>query len=163
RVGAFLQELAQLRWEIGRNLQIDMRWAGANPADIRRHVAQLTAFGPDVILTHGESTLGPMLQETRTVPIIFASVSDPVGGGFVDTLARPGGNATGFLSHEYAFSAKWLELLKEIAPGVARAAVLQNPRQSGSSQFAVIQAVAPALRVEEVRPLNVRDGAEIAP
>src|SRR5262249_19644795 len=126
-------------------------------------VAQLTAFGPDVILTHGESTLGPMLQETRTVPIIFASVSDPVGGGFVDTLARPGGNATGFLSHEYAFSAKWLELLKEIAPGVARAAVVQNPRQSGSSQFAVIQAVAPALRVEEVRPLNVRDGAEIAP
>jgi putative ABC transport system substrate-binding protein len=160
RVGAFLQELAQLRWEIGRNLQIDMRWAGANPADIRRHVTQLTAFGPDVILTHGEATVAPMLQGTRTVPIIFVSISDPVGGGFVDSLARPGGNATGFLSHEYSFSAKWLELLKEIAPGVARAAVLQNPRQSGSSQFAAIQAVGPALRVE-VQPLNGRDGAEI--
>ena len=104
--------------------------------------------------------MGPTLQETRTVPIIFVSISDPVGGGFVDSLARPGGNATGFLSHEYSFSAKWLELLKEIAPGVARAAVLQNPRQSGSSQFAAIQAVGPALRVE-VRPLNGRDGAEI--
>ena len=156
RVGAFLQELAQLGWAIGHNLQIDMHWAGARPADIRMHVAQLVAQRPDVILAPGASTVRPMLEETRTVPIVFPTAADPVGEGFVESLARPGGNATGFLSFEYSFTAKWLEMLKEIAPGVMRAAVLQAPSNSGSSQFAVIQAMAPALRMD-VRPLNVSD------
>jgi putative ABC transport system substrate-binding protein len=160
RVGAFLQELALLGWSIGRNLQVDERWAGANPADIRRHAAQLAVFGPDVILAHGALTVRAMLQETRTLPIVFATAADPVGDGLVDSLARPGGNATGFLSFEYSFTAKWLEMLKEIAPAVTRAAVLQAPSSVGSSQFAVIQAMAPALRME-VRPLNVSDDAAI--
>ena len=160
RVGAFLQELAQLGWAIGHNLQIDMHWAGARPADIRMHVAQLVAQRPDVILAPGASTVRPMLEETRTVPIVFPTAADPVGEGFVESLARPGGNATGFLSYEYSFAAKWLEMLKEIAPGVTRAAVLQAPSSAGSSQFAVIQAVAPSLRIE-VRPLNVTDDAAI--
>ena len=160
RVGAFLQELAQLGWAIGHNLQIDMHWAGARPADIRMHVAQLIAHRPDVILAPGASTVRPMLEETRTVPIVFPTAADPVGEGFVESLARPGGNATGFLSFEYSFTAKWLEMLKEIAPGVMRAAVLQAPSNSGSSQFAVIQAMAPALRMD-VRPLNVSDDATI--
>ena len=159
RVGAFLQELALLGWAIGPNLQIDMRWAGADPTGIRRHAAQLAAFGPDVILAHGALTVRAMLQETRSLPIVFATAADPVGDGLVDSLVRPGGNATGFLSFEYSFTAKWLEMLKEIAPTVTRVAVLQAP-SLGSSQFAVIQAMAPALRME-VRPLNVSDDAAI--
>jgi putative ABC transport system substrate-binding protein len=160
-VGAFLQEVAQFRWEIGRNLQVDMHWAGANAAGIRRHAAQLAAVMPDVILAHGASTVGPMLQETRTVPIVFPIAADPVAEGYVDSLARPGGNVTGFMSFEYSLSGKWLQLLKEIAPGVTRAAVLQEPTAGGgSSQFAAIQAMAPSLRME-VRPLNVREDAEI--
>ena len=162
RVGAFLQELALLGWAIGPNLQIDMRWAGADPSDIRRQAAQLAAFGPDVILAHGASTVRAMLQETRSLPIVFATAADPVGDGLVDSLVRPGGNATGFLSFEYSFTAKWLEMLKEIAPAVTRAAVLQAPSSVGSSQFAVIQAMAPALRME-ARPLNVSDDAAIEP
>ena len=160
RVRAFLQELAQLGWAIGGNLQIDMHGAGADPADIRRHAAQLAASGPDVILAHGGLTVRALIQETRSLPIVFTSAADPVGEGFVESLARPGGNATGFLSFEYSFTAKWLEMLKEIAPGVTRAAVLQAPSSAGSSQFAVIQAVAPSLRIE-VRPLNVADDAAI--
>jgi putative ABC transport system substrate-binding protein len=160
RVRAFLQELAQLGWAIGGNLQIDMHGAGSNPADIRRHAAQLAASGPDVILAHGALTVRTLIQETRSLPIVFATTADPVADGFVESLARPGGNATGFLSYEYSFAAKWLEMLKEIAPGVTRAAVLQAPSSAGSSQFAVIQAVAPSLRIE-VRPLNVTDDAAI--
>ena len=160
RVGAFLQELAQLGWATGGNLQVDPHWAGANPADIRWHAAQLVARRPDVILAHGRLTVSAMLQETRSLPIVFATTADPVADGFVESLARPGGNATGFLSYEYSFAAKWLEMLKEIAPGVTRAAVLQAPSSAGSSQFAVIQAVAPSLRIE-VRPLNVTDDAAI--
>src|SRR5439155_13062032 len=107
----------------GRNVRIDTRWATANAADIRRHAAELAALAPDVILAHGGSTVGPLLQATRTVPIVFPVVGDPVGAGFVDSLARPGGNATGFMLFEYSISGKWLELLKQIAPNVTRAAV----------------------------------------
>ena len=117
RVGAFLQGLALLGWTIGRNVRIDTRWAAANAADIRRHAAELVALAPDVILAHGASAVGPLLQATRTVPIVFPVVADPVGAGFVDSLARPGGNATGFMQFEYSMSGKWLELLKQIAPG----------------------------------------------
>ncbi len=127
RVGAFLQALAQLGWTIGRNVRIDTRWATANAADIRRHAAELAALAPDVILAHGASTVGPLLQATRTVPIVFPVVADPVGAGFVDSLARPGGNATGFMNFEYSMSGKWLELLKQIAPSVTRVAVLRDP------------------------------------
>jgi putative tryptophan/tyrosine transport system substrate-binding protein len=161
RVGAFLQALALLGWTIGRNVRIDIRWATANAADIRRQAAELAALAPDVILAHGASSVGPLLQATRTVPIVFPVATDPVGAGYIDSLARPGGNATGFMSNEYSMAGKWLELLKEIAPGVTRAAVLRDPTQgSGTSQFAAIQAMAPSLRVE-VNPVNMRDAPEI--
>jgi putative ABC transport system substrate-binding protein len=160
-VGAFLQALAQLGWVIGRNVRIDTRWATANAAEIRRHAAELVALAPDVILAAGTSTVGPLLQATRTVPIVFPAVGDPVGGSLVTSLARPGGNATGFMSYEYSLSGKWLELLKEIAPGVTRVAVLRDAAVSvGPAQFGVIQAVAPSLRVE-VNPINLRDVGEI--
>ena len=110
-VGAFLQELALLGWAIGRNVRIDTRWAGVNADDIRRHAAELAALAPDVILAHGAAAVGPLLQTTRSVPIVFAAAGDPVGAGFVDSMARPGGNATGFMSFEYSLSGKWLELL----------------------------------------------------
>jgi putative ABC transport system substrate-binding protein len=160
-VGAFLQALALLGWTIGRNVRIDTRWATANAGEIRRHAAELAALAPDVILAHGASSVGPLLQATRTVPIVFPIVSDPVAAGFVESLARPGGNATGFMSTEYSMGGKWLELLKQTAPGVTRAAVLRDASQgSGTSQFAAIQAVAPSLRVE-VNPVNMRDAVEI--
>jgi ABC-type uncharacterized transport system substrate-binding protein len=160
RLGAFLQGLQQSSWSIGHNVRIDTRWATANPADIRRHAAELAALAPDVILASG-STVVPLLQATRSVPIVFVGVIDPVGAGFVESLARPGNNATGFLLFEYGLSGKWLELLKEIAPGVTRVAVLRDPAiTSGTGQFGVIQAVAPSLRVE-VSPVNVRDADKI--
>jgi putative tryptophan/tyrosine transport system substrate-binding protein len=160
-VGAFLQGLGQLGWTIGRNVRIDTRWATANAAEIRRHAAELAALAPDVILAFGASTVGPLLQATRTVPIVFLVVADPVGAGIVDSLARPGGNATGFMTYEFSIGAKWLELLKEIAPHMTRVAVLRDATQgSGTSQFAVIQAAAPSLRVE-VNPVNMRDAGEI--
>ena len=160
-VGAFLQALALLGWTIGRNVRIDTRWTGVNAAETRRHAAELAALAPDVILAHGSSTVGPLLQATRTVPIVFPVIADPVGAGFVDSLARPGGNATGFMELEYSMGGKWLELLKQIAPSVTRAAVLRDPSQgSGTSQFAAIQAVAPSLRVE-VTPIGLRDAGEI--
>jgi ABC-type uncharacterized transport system substrate-binding protein len=161
RVGAFLQGLQQSGWIIGRNVRIDTRWATANAADIRKHAAELAALAPDVILAHGTSTVGPLLQATRTVPIVFPVASDPVGAGFVDSLARPGGNVTGFMTSEYSMSGKWLELLKQVAPGVTRAAVLRDSTlTSGTAQFAAIQAVAPSLGVE-VSPVNVRNAGEI--
>jgi putative ABC transport system substrate-binding protein len=161
RVGAFLQALALLGWTIGRNVRIDTRWATPNAAEIRRHAAELVALAPDVILANGGSTVGALLQTTRTVPIVFAVVSDPVGAGYVESLARPGGNATGFMTSEYSLSGKWLELLKQIAPGVTRMAVLRDPTQGGGTgQFAAIQAVAPSLRVE-INPVNMRDAGEI--
>jgi putative ABC transport system substrate-binding protein len=161
RVAAFLQGLAFLSWTIGRNVRIDPRWATANAADIRRHAAELAALAPDVILAQGATTVGPLLQATRTVPIVFVTVADPVGAGFVDSLARPGGNATGFMTFEYSISGKWLELLKQIARDVTRAAILRDPTLgSGTSMFAAIQAVAPSLRAE-VNPVNIRDAGEI--
>src|SRR5262249_26776429 len=154
------QTLALSGWTIGHNVRIDTRWATANAAEVRRHAAELAALAPDVILAHGASTLGPLLQATRTVPIVFAIAADPVGAGFVDSLARPGGNATGFMSIEYSMAGKWLDLLKEIAPGVTRAAVLRDATQgAGTSQFAAVQAVAPSLRVQ-VDPVNMRDAGE---
>jgi ABC-type uncharacterized transport system substrate-binding protein len=160
-VGAFLQALALLGWTIGRKMQIDTRWATANVGEIRRHAAELVALAPDVILAHGASTVGPLLQITRTVPIVAPVFGDPVGAGFVDSLARPGGNITGFISFEYSMGGKWLELLKQTAPSVTRAAVLRDATQgSGTSQFAAIQSVAPSLSVE-VNPVNMRDAGEI--
>src|SRR5262245_47645080 len=125
RIGAFLQELAQLGWSIGRNVGVDARWATA-AADIRRHAAELVALVPDVILATGGSTLEPLQQTTRSLPIVFVNVADPVGGGFVESLARPGGNTTGFTPYEYSISAKWLELLKQISPRRTQAAVLRD-------------------------------------
>jgi ABC-type uncharacterized transport system substrate-binding protein len=160
-VSAFVQALQGLGWIIGRNVQIDIRWATPNPAELRRNAAELVALKPDVILAHGSSTVGPLQQVTRTIPIVFPIIADPVAGGFVDSLARPGGNATGFMLFEYSMSGKWLELLKQIAPSVTRVAVLGDPdTPTGPAQFGVIQAVAPSLRVE-VRSLNKRDIGDI--
>ncbi len=161
RVGAFLQALALLGWTIGRNVRIDTRWATTNAADIRRHAAELVALAPDVILATGDSTVPPLLQATRTVPIVFPVVTDPVAAGYVDSLARPGGNATGFMIFEYSMGGKWLELLKEIAPNVTRVAVLRDPANpSQTAQFGAIQAVAPSLRLE-VNPISLRDAGEV--
>jgi len=162
RIAAFQQGLQQLGWSDGSNVHIDTRWATTKPDDIRRHAAELAALAPDVILAGtGTATVAPLLQATRTVPIVFAVVIDPVGAGFVDSLARPGGNATGFTVFEYGMSGKWLELLKQIAPAVTRAAVLRDPTiASGIGQFAAVQAVAPSLGVD-LSAVDVRDAGEI--
>jgi len=161
RVAAFLQGLEQLGWTDGRNVRIDYRWGAGDAGRIRRYAGELVALAPDVILATGTSTVAPLQQATHTVPIVFVNVVDPVGAGFVASLAQPGGNATGFTLFEYTTSGKWLELLKEIAPGVTRAAVIRDATQgSGTSQFAVIQAVAPSFGVE-VRPVDARDAGEI--
>jgi ABC-type uncharacterized transport system substrate-binding protein len=160
-VGAFLQGLAQSGWIIGRNVRIDTRWAGAKADDIRRHAAELAALAPDVILATGGSTVGPLLQLTRSIPIVFPTISDPVGAGYVESLARPGGNVTGFMSNEYGVNGKYLELLKDIASGITRVAVLRDATQgSGTGAFAVIQAMAPLLRVQ-VNAINLRETGEI--
>ena len=157
----FLKELRQSGWAVGNNIRIETRWAGNRSDDIRRHVAELVALMPDVILANGTSTLGPLLQVSRTIPIVFVQVTDPVGSGYVESLAKPGGNATGFSTREYGVSGKWLEVLKQIAPSVTRAGVIRNPAvRSGSGQFGAIQAVAPYLRME-VTPIDVRDPAEM--
>jgi putative tryptophan/tyrosine transport system substrate-binding protein len=158
-IGAFMQELALLGWALGRNVRIDIRWAGANAADFRRHATELAALAPEVILAHGSLTVAALLQATRTVPIVFPFAVDPVGAGLVDSLARPGGNATGFMIFEFSMGGKWLQLLKQIAPSVTRAAVLRT-LGSGTSQFAAVQTAAPSLRVE-VNPINMRDADEI--
>ena len=146
---------------IGRNVRIDTRWATTDAAEIRRHAAELAALAPDVILAPAATTVGPLLQATRTVPIVFPVIVDPVGAGVVESLARPGGNATGFMNFEYSIGGKWLELLKQIAPGVTRVAVLRYAATpSGVGQFGIIQSVAPSLRVE-VTPVNMRDAPEI--
>jgi ABC-type uncharacterized transport system substrate-binding protein len=161
RFGAFLQGLQQSGWSIGQNVRIETRWATINAAEIRRHAAELASLAPDVVLAYGTSTMGAWRQATRTVPTVFVAIADPVGGGFADSLARPGGNATGFMAFEFNISGKWLELLKQIAPGVTRAAVLRDTAiGSGASQFAVIQALSPSLRVE-VSPVNVSSAGEI--
>jgi ABC-type uncharacterized transport system substrate-binding protein len=162
RLGAFMTGLTLLGWTVGRDVRIDTRWATTDAAEIHRQAVELVALAPEVIFAGGTSTVGPLLQTTRTVPIVFAIVNDPVGMGFVDSLARPGGNATGFMSSEFSMSGKWLELLKQIAPGVTRVAVLRDATQSSTiSTFAAIQAVAPSLRVEVVTPVNMRDPDEI--
>jgi ABC-type uncharacterized transport system substrate-binding protein len=160
RLAAFAQALGQLGWSDGRNLRIDTRWANAD--DIGKHAAELAALAPDVLVAGtGTATVAPLLQATRTVPIVFVSVIDPVGAGFVASLAQPGGNATGFTIYEYSMSGKWLELLKETAPRVTRAAVLRDPAvASGIGQFGAVQIVAPSLGVE-ASPVDVRDAGEI--
>src|SRR5450830_975622 len=161
RLAAFQQRLQQLGWTIGRNVRIEYRWSAGNADDTRKYAAELAALAPDVILANGGAAVEPLLQATRSVPIVFVIVPDPVGSGFVDSLARPSGNATGFMQFEYSLSGKWLELLKQIAPGVTRAAVLWDPAiTAGIGQFAVIQSVAPSLGVEVI-PINVRDATEI--
>jgi putative ABC transport system substrate-binding protein len=164
RNAAFLQGLQQLGWTVGRNLRIDFRWGTGGDIDrLRAYAAELVALAPDVILAVGTTVMVQMQQATRTLPMVFVQVSDPVGAGFVASLNRPGGNSTGFTLAEYSISAKWLELLKEIAPGVTRAAVLRDPgNPSGTGQFGAIQAVAPSLRVD-LSPVDMRDAAGIEP
>jgi putative tryptophan/tyrosine transport system substrate-binding protein len=160
RGAAFLQRLQQLGWTEGNNVRIDYRWGAGDADRIRRYAAELIEFAPDVILASSAPSVASLLQATRTVPIVFAAVTDPVGAGYVDSLARPGGNATGFISFEYGLSGKWLELLKEIAPRVTRAAILRDPATTGMGQFGAIQSVAPSVGVE-VSPVNMRDAGEI--
>jgi putative tryptophan/tyrosine transport system substrate-binding protein len=160
RVGAFLQGLALLGWAIGRNVRIDTRWSAGDVERIRKGVADVVALAPDVILAHGALTVVPLLQATRTVPIVFPFAVDPVGAGIINSLARPGGNVTGFMTSEFSLSGKRLELLKQIAPSVTRVAVLRDTTIAGTSEFAAIQAVAPSLRVE-VNSVNLRDAGEI--
>src|SRR5262245_61061517 len=158
---AFVHGMQQLGWIEGRNLQIDYRWGLSNAETIRKYAGELVTLKPDAILAAGTSTMAALLQATRTVPIVFTIVADPVSAGFVDSLAEPGGNVTGFMTFEYSLCAKWLELLKQIAPGVTRAMVFRDSAiASGIAQFAVIQSVAPSVGVD-VRPVNVRDAAEI--
>jgi putative ABC transport system substrate-binding protein len=160
RIAAFLDELQKLGWIDGRTARIDTRWP-TSIQEIRKCSAELVELAPDVLLATGSASLSDLLEATRTVPIVFVNVGDPVGGGFVESLARPGGNATGFSFTEYGVSVKWLELLKEIAPGLAHVGVLRDTRQaSGSGQFGAIQAVAPSFGVE-LTPIDVRDGSEI--
>jgi putative ABC transport system substrate-binding protein len=161
RTAAFAQQLQQMGWIDGRNVRLEYRWGAGDAERIRRDAAELVALAPDVILATGSATMGLLVQATRTVPVVFVIVPDPVGAGFVDSLARPGGNATGFLMFEYGISGKWLELLKQIAPGVTRAAVLRDPAiTAGIGQFAAIQSVAPSFGVE-LSPANVREAGEI--
>ena len=160
RVAASPKELQQLGWSEGRNLRVEVR-SGGSEANIRKNVTELIAFAPDVILTGGTTVMAHLLRTTRTVPIVFMSAVDPVGAGLVESLARPGGNATGFMQFEYSLSGKWLELLKQIAPAVTRAAVLRDATTtSGIGQFAVIQSVAPSVGIDVV-PINVRDADEV--
>jgi ABC-type uncharacterized transport system substrate-binding protein len=160
RNAVLLQVLQQLGWVDGRNLRIDYYW-GQGLADAnRKHAAELAALGPDLILASGTAALGPLLQATRTVPIVFVNVTDPVGAGFVDSLSRPGGNATGFTQFEYSLSGKWLELLKEVAPRVTRVGVLRETGPAGVGQWAIIQAVAQSLGVE-LSPIDLRDAHQI--
>jgi putative tryptophan/tyrosine transport system substrate-binding protein len=161
RITAFLQGLQQLGWTDGQNVAIEYRWGGGDPERIRKFAAELVALAPDVILAVGSFTVLPLQQVSRTVPIVFANVTDPVGAGIVANLARPGGNATGFTTFEYGISAKWLELLKQLGSGITRAAVLRDPTIIASiSQFAAMQSVAPSLGVE-LTPIDTRNAGDI--
>jgi putative tryptophan/tyrosine transport system substrate-binding protein len=161
RLTAFVQGLQELGWTDGRNVRIDYRWAAGDAERARRYAAELVALAPDVILAHGGSIVPSLLQATRTVPIVFTQTPDPVGAGVVNSLARPGGNATGFITFEYGISAKWLELLKEIAPRVTRAAVIRDAAiASGTGQWGALQSVAPSFGVE-LSPVNMSDAGEI--
>ena len=161
RMTAFAQELAQLGWIAGRNVKIDSRWLAADNERVRRYAAELVALAPDVIVANSSQVVAALIEATRTVPIVFAVIPDPIGAGFVNSLARPGGNATGFLLYEYGLSGKWLELLKQIAPQTTRVALIRDlTAASGAAFFGVIQAAAPSLGVE-VSPINMRDAGEI--
>jgi ABC-type uncharacterized transport system substrate-binding protein len=162
RFVGFLQGLQKLGWTDGRNVRIDYRWAAADADRSRTYAAELVALAPDVIVASGSTGVAGLLQTTRTVPIVFVNVIDPVGAGYVARLARPGGNATGFTAFEYSLSGKWLELLKEIAPNLTRIAILRDPAlAAGIGQFAAIQAMAPSSFGVELSPIDVRDGGEI--
>jgi ABC-type uncharacterized transport system substrate-binding protein len=161
RNAAFLQGLQQLGWTIGQNVQIDYRWSEGNEDDTRKYAAELVALAPDVIFTSGSAGIGPLRRATRTVPIVFVLVPDPVGAGFVDSLARPGGNITGFTQFDYGIGAKWLEVLKEIAPNTTRAAVIRDPAiTAGIGQWGAILSVSPSVAIE-VSPVNLVDGGEL--
>jgi putative ABC transport system substrate-binding protein len=161
RIAALLQGLQELGWADGRNMRLEYRWGANDVERSRRFAAEMVAFRPEVILASGSPSVGALQQVTRTVPIVFVAVIDPVGSGFVDSLAQPGGNITGFTLFEFGVSGKWLELLKEVAPRVTRVGVLRDPAlASGGGQLGAIQSVAPSFRVE-VNPVNVRDAAEI--
>ena len=148
-------------WIVGQNVQIDYRWSGGNIDDTRRSAVELVALTPDVIFAPGSSALGPLLQVSRNLPIVFAIIVDPVGSGFVNNMARPGGNATGFTAFDYGIGAKWLEVLKEIAPNVTRAAVIRDPAiAAGLGMWAAIQSVSPSVAIE-VSPINMTDAGEI--
>ena len=160
RLSAFAQGLQQLGWIVGENLQVEYRWGG-DVDTLRRHAIELVALTPDLILAHSSASVAPLLQATREIPIVFTVVADPVGAGYVESLARPGGNATGFTNFEYSLAGKWLELLKEVAPGVKRAAVLREAAiAAGPGQFGAVQAVAPSLGIE-LRPVDVRNAEGI--
>jgi putative tryptophan/tyrosine transport system substrate-binding protein len=161
RNAAFLQGLQQLGWAVGQNVQIEYRWSAGKEDDTRKHAAELVALAPDVIFASGTAAVAPLRRATRTVPIVFVLVPDPVGAGVVESLARPGGNITGFTSYDYGVGAKYLQLLKEIAPNVTRAAVLRDPNvTAGLGAWAAIQAVSPTVAIE-VSPVNVDDTGEI--
>jgi putative ABC transport system substrate-binding protein len=160
-LAALLQAFAQLGWVDGRNVKIDYRWGGGNADEARKYAAELVGLGPEVMMATGGASVGALLQASKTIPVVFANVPDPVGSGFVESLSRPGGSATGFVQFEYSLSGKWLELLKQIAPDVKNAAILWDPTiVAGIGQFAVIQSVAPSLGLE-VHAINVRDAAGI--
>jgi putative tryptophan/tyrosine transport system substrate-binding protein len=161
RLTAFAQALQQAGWTLGQNLRLDYRWGDGKPDTMRKHAANLVELAPDVILANSSAAVSPLLQVTRTVPIVFAAVADPVGAGYVESLAQPGGNATGFTALEYQFAGKWLELIKEIAPRVTRLAVLRDSAiAAGPGQFGVLQAFAPSLGLE-LRPVDLREAGEI--
>ena len=161
RNAAFLQGLQQLGWTVGTNVQIDYRWSAGNEDDTRKYAAELVALAPDVIFASGSAAVGPLRRATRTVPIVFAATPDPVGAGFVESLARPGGNITGFTPYEYGIGAKWLELLKQMVPSVTRVAVLRDPAiTAGIGLWGAIQSVSPSFGVE-LRPVDVGDAGEI--
>src|SRR5262249_1710451 len=161
RLTAFAQGLQQLGWTVGQNIRIDYRWGDGKPDTMRKYAAELVALAPDVILANSSAAVSPLLQATDTIPIVFAIVADPVGAGYVESLARPGGNATGFTPYEYSIAGKWLELLKQIAPRVTRAAVLRDSAiAAGPGQFGVLQALAPSLGVE-LRPIDIRNADDV--
>lgn len=161
RLAAFLQSLQELGWIDGRNVHIETRWCAGDGERVHKYIAELIALTPDVILASGGSVVGTLLQATRTIPIVFTATPDPVGAGFVDNLARPGGNATGFSNFDYNTTGKWLELLKQTAPGVTRVAVIRDPETpQGIGQFSAVHSLAPALELD-VKPVNVRDPGEI--
>ena len=161
RIAALLQGLQQLGWAVGRNVRVDIRWAAGNADDSRKYAAELVALASDVIVANGSMSMVPLLQATHSVPIVFVVVPDPVGAGNVDSLARPGGNATGFMSFEYGMGAKWLELLKQVQPSVTRVGVIRDPAiTAGAGQFGAVQSVGPSVGVE-VSPISARDAPEI--